>query len=158
MQTPDGENEAFLSLQILTYLGNKRKLLHFIGTGIQKVQLQPGRSKLSIFDVFSGSGIVVRYFKQFSRLLPVNDLEKYSAVMNQYYLSNQGDTGPLREYHRTLVETLATGPLKGGLLPACMPPRMTATYKPVERVFFIRRNAMYIDTARKLIDTVPSEF
>ncbi|MDR2923356.1 MAG: DNA adenine methylase, partial [Treponema sp.] len=57
------EDEKYLTEQIITYIGNKRSLLQFITKGIQIVQKRLNKNKLSIFDVFSGSGIVARHFK-----------------------------------------------------------------------------------------------
>jgi adenine-specific DNA-methyltransferase len=85
------EKREFLTQQLITYIGNKRALLGFIGDGIRKVQKRLHKNKLKMFDVFSGSGIVARYFKQFSDLLIVNDLEKYSALINECYLSNEDE-------------------------------------------------------------------
>ncbi|MCK9334902.1 MAG: DNA adenine methylase, partial [Candidatus Cloacimonetes bacterium] len=76
------ENPAYLSEQLITYLGNKRKLLNFIGAGVGVVKQKLGKDKLSCLDLFSGSGIVARYLKQHSSLLIVNDLEAYSKVIN----------------------------------------------------------------------------
>ncbi|MDR2211157.1 MAG: DNA adenine methylase [Spirochaetaceae bacterium] len=155
-KTPKSENPAFLTDQLITYLGNKRSLLHFIGEGIKRVQTRLGKKKLSTFDVFSGSGIVARYFKQFSRLLLVNDLEKYSAVINHCYLSNRDDAGgPLREYYGVLMEQLSRSPLEPGIIAGLYAPGDDGNIQRGERVFFTRRNALYIDTARRLIDTVP---
>jgi adenine-specific DNA-methyltransferase len=85
------ENDEFLTHQLITYIGNKRALLGFIGDGIKKVQKRLHKDKLNMFDVFSGSGIVARFFKQFSDLLIVNDLEKYSSVINECYLANHDE-------------------------------------------------------------------
>ena len=63
------EKEEYLTRQLITYIGNKRALLGFIGNGIRKVQKKLNKNKIKTFDVFSGSGIVARYFKQFSDLL-----------------------------------------------------------------------------------------
>ncbi len=82
-EKPFFEKNEYLTRQLITYIGNKRALLGFIGGGIKKVQKKLNKEKLKMFDVFSGSGIVARYFKQFSELLIVNDLEKYSAVINR---------------------------------------------------------------------------
>jgi adenine-specific DNA-methyltransferase len=93
METPEApyESEEFLTEQLITYIGNKRALLNFIGNGVKIVQSRLAKNKLKIFDAFSGSGIVARYFKQFADLLIANDLEKYSAIINQCYLSNKND-------------------------------------------------------------------
>jgi adenine-specific DNA-methyltransferase len=60
------ENEDYLTQQLITYIGNKRSLLTFIGDGVYEVTRKLGKKKLDVFDVFSGSGAVARYFKQFS--------------------------------------------------------------------------------------------
>ena len=83
------EAPEYLSEQILTYLGNKRQLLTFIGDAIQVVQDRLGREKLTMFDVFSGTGIVSRFFKRFASRLYVNDLEAYSTLYNSCYLTNR---------------------------------------------------------------------
>ena len=68
------ENPDFLQSQLITYIGNKRALLDFIGTAVGEVQQRLGKSKLSCLDVFAGSGIVSRYLKQFASAITVNDL------------------------------------------------------------------------------------
>jgi adenine-specific DNA-methyltransferase len=153
------ENEAFLTRQLITYLGNKRALLNFIGEGAAQVRKRLGEKKLSIFDVFSGSGIAARYFKQFSRLLIANDLEPYSAVINRCYLSNKSelDMDELEEFYRELCGGLSDDKLGGGIISDLYAPDDDARIMPGERVFYTRRNAMYIDTARRLIDRLPRE-
>nr|MCR4900079.1 DNA adenine methylase [Treponema sp.] len=82
------ENPEFLTQQLITYIGNKRTLLPFIGQAVAIVKKDLNKSKISCADVFSGSGIVARYLKQFSSRLVVNDLENYSCLINRCYLSN----------------------------------------------------------------------
>ena len=72
------ENPQFLQNQLITYIGNKRALLDFIGCGVGEVQKRLGRQKLSCLDLFAGSGIVSRYLKQYASAITVNDLENYS--------------------------------------------------------------------------------
>ena len=141
------EKKEYLTSQLITYIGNKRALLGFIGDGIRKVQEKLNKDKLNVFDVFSGSGIVARYFKQFSDTLIVNDLEKYSTVINGCYLSNEHDLDIplLREYHRELIEKSNNG-LKKGIIAELYAPNDDKDIKPHERVFYTARNAMYIDT------------
>jgi len=91
VNTTISENEKYLTSQIITYLGNKRSLLDFIGNGVEKVQKKLGKEKLSIFDVFSGSGIVSRFFRQYASSMISNDLEKYSYIINSCYLSNKAE-------------------------------------------------------------------
>jgi adenine-specific DNA-methyltransferase len=153
------EKEAYLTRQLITYLGNKRALLNFIGLGIEEIRRRLNKERLVVFDVFSGSGIVARYFKRFSSLLLVNDLEKYSALTNRCYLSNESelDIPRLKGYHREIVEKLRKDGLERGLVADLYAPRDDSDIKPGERAFYTLRNAMYIDTARKLIGALPPE-
>jgi adenine-specific DNA-methyltransferase len=150
------EKNEYLTQQLITYIGNKRALLGFIGSGINKIQKKLNKNRLKMFDVFSGSGIVARYFKQFSDLLIVNDLEKYSAVINQCYLSNEDELNIplLREYYDELILKLNNG-LKKGIISELYAPNDDKNIKPNERTFYTSDNAMYIDTIRLLIDGIP---
>jgi len=153
------EKNEYLTQQLITYIGNKRALLNFIGEGVRKVQKKLQKNKLKMFDVFSGSGIAARYFKQFSSLLIANDLEKYSKVINECYLSNAGEINinTLREYHLELTCKI-NEKLKSGIITELYAPENDNEIKNGERVFYTRRNAMYIDTARHLTDTLPLEY
>jgi len=155
---PPSEKKEFLTSQLITYIGNKRALLGFIGEGIQKVQKKLNKNKLKMFDVFSGSGIVARYFKQFSELLIVNDLEKYSKVINECYLSNESELNIslLREYYNEIIENLNKQLIKG-IISELYAPNDDNNIASNERVFYTSRNAMYIDTARQLIGKLPQE-
>jgi len=152
------ENRDFLTQQLITCIGNKRALLEFIGEGVKKVQKRLGKDKLKMFDVFSGSGITARYFRQFSELLVVNDLEKYSAVINECYLSNKDelDLNRLWERYRSLIAEAEKG-LKEGIISRLYAPSDDDDIKSGERVFYTRRNAMYIDTVRQLISNIPKK-
>lgn len=159
MERPVAEDEAFLTRQLITYIGNKRALLDFIGTGLDKVRQRLNKKKLTVFDAFSGSGIVARYFKRYAELLLVNDLEKYAALINQCYLSNRSELplGELAEYHRELDASLEEAKLKRGMITELYAPRDEHKIGPDDRVFYTVRNAMFIDTARQLIEKLPRE-
>jgi adenine-specific DNA-methyltransferase len=154
------ENEQFLTQQLVTYIGNKRSLLDFIGKGVREVQNRLHKEKLTMFDVFSGSGIAARYFKQYADLLIVNDLEKYSTVINQCYLSNEGDLdiAALKKYHDEITCYLSNEKLKKGLVCELYAPRDENNITSDDRVFYTVRNAMYIDTARQLIESIPAPY
>jgi len=134
-------------------------LLGFIGDGIKKVQKKLNKEKLRMFDAFSGSGIVARYFKQFSELLIVNDLEKYSSVINECYLSNDNERSEftLRKYYYELIER-AKNNLVTGVISELYAPKNDKNINQNERVFYTTRNAMYIDTVRQLIDNIPEKY
>jgi adenine-specific DNA-methyltransferase len=152
------EKNEFLTLQLITYIGNKRALLDFIGEGIKKKKKKLQKDKLKMFDVFSGSGIVARYFKRFSELLIVNDLEKYSTLINQCYLSNENEINLplLREYYNEIIAETNKHLVKG-IISELYAPNDDKNIKQNERVFYTSRNAMYIDTVRQLIEKLPQE-
>ena len=150
------EKNEYLTQQLITYIGSKRTLLGFIDNGIRKVQKKLNKNKLKTFDVFSGSGIVARYLKQFSELLIVNDLEKYSAIINECYLSNEIDIdfSLLQEYYQDLVFK-SNKELCKGIISELYAPKDDTNIKQNERVFYTCRNAMFIDTMRQLINKIP---
>ena len=81
------QNDDYLKNQIITYLGNKRKLIYNIEDIVKNIYNQKKR-KLIIGDGFSGSGIVSRMLKRYSKELHVNDISDYSKILNQCFLSN----------------------------------------------------------------------
>lgn len=160
VETAPSENEDYLTRQLITYIGNKRSLLNFIGGGVKKVQERLNKNKLSMFDVFSGSGIVARYFKQFADPLLVNDLEKYSTVINQCYLSNQNelDMAQLKDHYNDMINKLNDADLKRGIISDLYAPNDDQNIQPGERIFYTARNARYIDTTRQLIEKIPGVY
>ncbi|GHT14710.1 restriction endonuclease subunit M [Planctomycetales bacterium] len=153
------ENEQFLTRQLITYLGNKRSLLDFIGKAVEKVKKKLNKPKLDMFDVFSGSGVVSRYFKQHADKLVVNDIEKYTAVINRCYLSNKNELNlfELESYYDDLLKHIESEPLRSGIVRELYAPEDEANIQVDDRVFYTVRNAMYIDTMRQLIGTLPKE-
>ena len=153
-----GEKKEYLTQQLITYIGNKRALLGFIEEGIARIQKKLQKKKLRMADIFSGSGIVARFFKQYSDLLIVNDMENYSRVINECYLSNEDeiDMPLLQNYYREMQAELSL-PLKRGIVSELYAPLDDGNIKAGERVFFTSRNAMYMDTARQLIMKIPKE-
>ena len=146
--------------QIITYIGNKRSLLDFITKGIQIVQKRLNKEKLDIFDVFTGSGIVARHCKQFSCSLLVNDLERYAAVTGECYLSNKREINipVLEDIYNGLLADMENHPLEEGIITKLYSPKNDNNIKKDERVFYTRRNAMYIDTMRNYIQSVPLHY
>ncbi|MCL2804612.1 MAG: DNA adenine methylase [Treponema sp.] len=153
------ENPDYLTKQIITYIGNKRALLDFIAKGIQIVQKRLKKDKLDIFDVFTGSGIVARHCKQFSHSLYVNDLEKYASLTGECYLSNKSEINfnELKDIYNNLLMEINNKQPEEGIISKLYSPKDDDNIKMNERVFYTRRNAMYIDTMRGLIELVPEQ-
>lgn len=154
------EDPAFLTEQIITYLGNKRSLLSFIGTAVSEVRRDLGKEKLDVVDVFSGSGIVSRFFKPYAATLYANDLEAYCETINRCYLQNCEDVDMerLSAYHAALLHTLTSQPLRRGFITEMYSPADDQHIQPGERVFYTTRNAMYLDTARQELESVPEPY
>jgi adenine-specific DNA-methyltransferase len=151
------ENAEYLSRQLITCIGNKRALLGFIGRGMARVQKRLGKKKLRLFDVFSGSGIVARYFKRHASLLIANDLEKYSALINECYLANaeERDIPRLRSYYDEITRDAKAKPRRG-FIAELYAPRDDLHIREGERVFYTARNARYLDTVRQLVGGLPA--
>ena len=165
------ENAEYLTQQLITYIGNKRALLPFLKQAVDIVRKDIKKDRLNCADVFSGSGIVARYLKQFSSLLVVNDLEKYSCIINRCYLANtagqnrrlkktwQELTAKIDERMKQLEEQRKNGSYKHpGFISELYAPSDLRKIKRTDRCFYTPYNANYIDVARQLIQTdVPED-
>lgn len=143
----EAENDEFLKSQLITYIGNKRSLLPFIQTGIRHAKSKLGKEKIDFLDLFSGSGVVARMARQHSRVLHCNDLELYSCVANSCYQANADDVDQAELSHelervRREVEKL----LAPGFIADLYAPKDDDNIQRGERVFYTRRNAMFLDT------------
>ena len=155
------ERNEFLTEQIITYLGNKRALLSFIDGAIQIVRKELNLNKIDTFDVFSGSCIVARYFKQYSNNLYVNDLEDYCKTINTCYLTNECDIDlAVLKYWYTYLNKLLTENklIEDGFIARLYAPANDTNIQNGERVFYTTRNARYIDTARSYLEKVPEPY
>lgn len=153
------ENPDFLREQIVTYLGNKRALFGFIGGVLKQVKGELALDKISICDMFTGSGAAARFFKAHSSRLVVNDLEDYAVVLAECYLSNR-ETVPFKRIERAredLKKHLMQHGLEPGFISRLYAPRDDKNIQKGERVFFTTRNANYIDLARRYIDTLDED-
>ena len=84
----ENKKDAYLTDQIITYMGNKRKLLNHIGNAVDEIKISLKKDNLSIGDGFSGSGIVSRLLKTKSSKLYCNDIAGYSYTLNECYLAS----------------------------------------------------------------------
>jgi len=141
------------SEQLTTNPGNSRRLFPLVGRAISTIKSQISQDKLRALDLFSGSGVVSRYLKAHSTAITANDLELYSHIINTCYLSNptpellaEIDEAVRRIHHAAVRD------MHEGFIARLYAPRRDDHIQPGERAFYTRRNAMYIDTCRQLID------
>ena len=150
------ENEKYLTDQIITYLGNKRKLLEHIAQEVENILQEMGVEKAKICDLFSGSGIVARRLKQYASRLYTNDLENYSYIINDCYLTNKEDFN--EDFYNHLYKKIVESELIEGIITENYSPKDDNDIKEGERVFYTHNNAMRIDTFRKVIDDIPESY
>ncbi len=133
--------------QLITYLGNKRKLLPYIETEIQLISKILNKDKLNIIEPFCGSTSVSRMLKKYSNHLVVNDLEEYCATLAKCYLSS-----PSKEQYDKIEKTINF--LNKHKFSKIAPEFMRKYYAPKddsnilegERVYYTQKNAHIIDT------------
>src|SRR6056300_1487645 len=74
--------KEYVHQPMITYIGNKRKLIDKIEEVVNRLNPQ------TCVDVFSGSGVVSRMLLGHSKKLYVNDLEKYCEILSTCFLKS----------------------------------------------------------------------
>lgn len=153
-------SQPYLSEQIITYLGNKRSLLDFINEPVNVVKKELNKKDISTLDLFSGSGVVARYFKTFSSKVFANDLEGYSKRLNSCYLINKSefDYNRLVNYFFSVENQIINNGFHPGFITEMYSPRNDQNIQLGERVFYTSRNAMFLDTVRQLLFDIPEPY
>ena len=154
--------DSYLTKQIITYMGNKRKMLPNIQHIIDIIALREGGDHcLTMADGFSGSGIVSRLMKLNASKLYTNDISDYSFSLNHCYLSNISETDEqeIRQYiaianeHAKNKTVLFSEPfISGNWAP------LGDTIQPSDRAYFTKENGNRIDIFRNYIDTIPEAY
>ena len=141
----------YLKDQIITYIGNKRKILPFIERSLNQI----GIKDYTFLDLFSGSGIVSRLAKVHgAKKIIANDLEYYSMVLNSVFLRNEeGD----REYFDYMKEEVLSRPLFEGWVCENYAPNDDNNIQRGERCFYTRENALLIDSYLEFLKQQPTE-
>jgi len=144
----DSENPNYLSQQLITYIGNKRALIPSINRLLGEIRLRLGVDKLKTGDLFSGSGAVSRLLKQHSSLVVANDLESYSCIISDCFLSNKEDV-PVAEV-AAIVDRLNrradAGDYESGFIRELYAPVDEQNITTEDRVFYTINNAMRLDS------------
>jgi adenine-specific DNA-methyltransferase len=155
---PNVEDPDFLSQQLITYIGSKRALLHLIGNAVERVKSRLGRSRFRVFDAFSGSGVVSRFFKAHASLVLSNDLEDYAAVTARCFLRNRStvDQAALARLVAEMNARVLTESLPIGFIEEMYSPRDEKRITREDRVFYTRSNARRLDNYRRLIALAPA--
>ncbi len=151
----------FFTSQLITYIGNKRRLLPFLYKGFYRIREEVGKEKLIVLDGFVGSGAAARLLKVFASELHVNDMENYAETLNNAYLANQStiDRIELEKWINWLnANRVKNKHHEAGFIGNNYAPRNDEDIKAGERVFYTNRNAKIIDNLRRLIKKVPEPY
>lgn len=150
----------YLNSQIITYMGNKRKLLSNIEERIEQIKGELGIDKLKIGDGFSGSGVVSRLFKLHASELYTNDIAGYSKTLNECYLSS-----PSLEEQNNIKQYIEQGNKLCDEEKHISAPWISKHWSPssdniksTERVYYTHENGINIDILRDYIETIPKEY
>lgn len=152
------ESPDYLTEQLITYIGNKRRLLSMIEKCLVQSLNEIGPSRPSFADVFAGTGVVSRMARRHVSALYVNDFEEYSAYSNKVYHTNFSVV-PWKEieHWRHVVNKAGQKGEVTGFVSELYSPADEAAIKPYDRVFYTRQNAAFIDSARMKIEGAPEE-
>ncbi len=160
LDDPISLNQPYFTSHLITYIGNKRRLIGFINQGIREVKKRIGKEEILSLDGFAGSGVISRLLKYHSRKLISNDLEAYAYTINSAYLSNKSeiDSKKLTE----IIEYLNSKKLE----PTSSDYFITKNYSPKddkniqlgERVFYTNQNARIIDNLRYNIENIDKTY
>ncbi len=156
----------YLHKQILTYLGNKRKLIFNIESVIDMIEHDFGEKIDSIGEGFSGSGIVSRMLVSKCNKLYTNDLAGYSKTLNECYLQsyNKLSENDKKSINRLIdqcnlwmdgintVIPLVYDKNIPSFIHKNWAPENDKNIKISERTYFTTENAIRIDRARYFID------
>ena len=152
---------SFFTSHLITYIGNKRRLLPFLYRGFSKIRDRIGKNKLVVFDGFVGSGATARLLKAFASEIHVNDLEDYSETVSRAYLANRSEI-EIEELEKHInwlnKNKLKIKSKKPGFVEKNYAPKNDRDVQDGERVFYTNTNAQIIDNIRKLIDDIPQPY
>ena len=148
----------FVLQPMITYIGNKRKLVPWI---VEVIEETVGSHSLRIFDGFAGSGVVSRALMPFCSELHTNDMEYYSYVLLRCFLETPSLEQMVRidkcfEEMDILCQNMDKNDVTG-FISRLYSPKNTDNPAADERVFYTRENALIIDTLLKYISGVDTD-
>ena len=151
--------QDYFTSHLITYLGNKRKLLPFLNQAVLEVKKKLAKDEITSLDGFSGSGSVSRLLKYHSENLLVNDLEGYAFTINSAYLENKSsvDIKKLSNAIEYLNKNKLEKTKSEYFITNNYAPKNDNNIQEGERVFYTHKNALIIDNVRFLIDKLDKD-
>ena len=125
----------------MNYIGSKHKLSDFIKQSVYSVVGKDLSNKI-FCDLFAGTGIVGRNFKNEVKQVISNDLEFYSYVINKNYIGNY----QAFEYQKHIDELNNTQGIEGFIF------EEYSENGKAQRLYFSEHNGKKIDAIRQKIE------
>ncbi len=147
-------NSQYFAKHLITYIGNKRKLLPFINSAVVDIKKRLKKDKITALDGFSGSGVVARLLKYHTTDLISNDFEDYTYTVNTAYLANKSDVDipRLEKAIKYLNDNKLKKTKSDYFITKNYAPQNDNAIKHGERVFYTHQNAEIIDNIRYMIE------
>lgn len=130
----------------MNYIGSKQKLSEFIKTTVCDV-VGNDLSNKTFCDLFAGTGIVGRNFKQEVKKVISNDIEYYSYVLNKNYIENHEKLN----FEDFIVELNDLNGINGFIYDEY------SENGNAKRQYFSEKNGQKIDAIRQKIETWKKE-
>ncbi len=152
----DAAVREYLQSQLIAYIGNKRALLSFLGEVF--VSLDRRHAVRTFLDPFAGSGSVSRLAKALGFEVHASDWEFYSWIVNCCHVAcDRSELDGLYAGDGGIAAALAKLQAEGDPGPAYVsrhfaPARTAGADYRVERLFYTRENALFIDRVRNRIE------
>jgi len=127
----------------MNYIGSKYKLSEFIKSTVYNI-VGNDLSDTIFCDIFAGTGIVGRSFKQEVKQVIANDFEYYSYVLNRNYIEN---CKPIQNKEEYLLKLNNLEPQEGFIY------KNYCSSGGSGRQYFSDENGKKIDAARQQIET-----
>ncbi len=152
-------SSAYLTRQLIAYIGNKRRLLKSLNGVFSHLEAE--HKITTMLDPFCGSGSVSRLGKYRGYRVFANDWEEYSRIINSCHLELSPAEGEalfssLGGIKKTLsrLNSLAEKPEYPYFSRYYAPENtQTADYRR-ERLFYTRENGLFLDRVREEIETL----
>jgi adenine-specific DNA-methyltransferase len=155
--------DKYYTQQIITYMGNKRKVIPHIEQIINIIKANLGKDKLTIGDGFSGSGVVSRLFKNRATELYVNDIAGYSKTINECYLATPNNTTlvAIKKYIDAANLFVNNNNNNNNNIDKFIQLHWSPSENEIklgDRAYYTIENARRIDSYRYYINTIPSDY
>ena len=149
------DDASYVNQPLLTYLGNKRKLIAPIVKAVSEICDTLDKPKLNVLDAFSGSGVVARALALHAKELHANDWELYSYAQAQCFVVKPTEDQK-KEIEAHIERMNALDFDHEGIVCQNYAPKDSKNIEMGERCFFTRENALRIDTMRNYISQQPA--